>query len=149
MGLTACALAAYTAAASNYPNIVFILVDDLGESGVPFNNPLITPTAHAAKQSPQGSGVAALREEGLLLTRHYVYKFCSPTRGSVLTGRYPFRLGSMRSNFIPWSRPDGLDLELDLLPQRLKALPAPTTGALTAAGGGGGGGAFDTHHVGK
>ena len=95
-------------AGSSYPNIVFILVDDLGESGVAFNNPHVL-----------GPRVRELREEGLLLSRHYVYKYCSPTRGSMLTGRYPWRLGSMRSNFIPWSRPDGLRPDFDLLPQRL------------------------------
>ena len=93
------------------PNIVFILVDDLGEAGVPFNNPLL-----------QGDARTALREEGVLLRRHYVYKFCSPTRGSLLSGRYPFRLGNTRSNFIPWSRPDCLNTAFDLLPQRLRRL---------------------------
>ena len=65
-------------AGSSYPNIVFILVDDLGESGVAFNNPHVL-----------GPRVRELREEGLLLSRHFVYKYCSPTRGSMLTGRYP------------------------------------------------------------
>ena len=98
-----------SAAGSSYPNIVFILVDDLGESGVAFNNPHVL-----------GPRVRELREEGLLLSRHYVYKYCFPPRGSMLTGRYPWRLGSKRSNFIPWSRPDGLRPDFfDLLPQRL------------------------------
>ena len=87
---------------------MFILVDDLGESGVAFNNPHVL-----------GPRVRELREEGLLLSRHYVYKYCSPTRGSMLTGRYPWRPGSMRSNFIPWSRSGGLRPDFDLLPQRL------------------------------
>ena len=60
--------------------------------------------------------------EGVRLERHYVYKFCSPTRGSLLSGRYPFRLGNTRSNFIPWSRPDCLNTQFDLLPQRLNRL---------------------------
>ena len=135
------------AAGSSYPNIVFILVDDLGESGVAFNNPHVL-----------GPRVRELREEGLLLSRHYVYKYCSPTRGSMLTGRYPWRLGSMRSNFIPWSRPDGLRPDFDLLPQRLKSLPplggeAARGGSGSGSGGSGSGsgsgGTYATHHVGK
>ena len=68
-----------------------ILVDDLGHSGVAFNNPNVL-----------GPRVTELRNEGLLLSSSYVYKFCSPTRGSLLSGRYPFRTGNTRSNFIPW-----------------------------------------------
>ena len=53
------------AAGSSYPNIVFILVDDLGESGVAFNNPHVL--------GPRVRELRELREEGLLLSRHYVY----------------------------------------------------------------------------
>ena len=63
------------------PNIVIILVDDLGMSGIESNNPFI-----------KGPAVTELREDGLYMQRHYVYKFCSPTRGSLLSSRYPFRL---------------------------------------------------------
>lgn len=102
------------------PNIVIMLVDDLGHSGVQWNNPNII-----------GPRVQELRDSGILLKRNYVYKFCSPTRGSFLSGRYAFRTGNTRSNFIPWSRPDGLNLGFNLLQHRLKAL------------------GYRTHHVGK
>lgn len=94
--------------------------DDLGHGGIQSNNPLV-----------KGPRVDELRDEGLYLSRHYVYKFCSPTRGSFLSGRYPFRTGNTRSNFIPWSRPDGLELGFDTLPLRLGRL------------------GYSTHHVGK
>lgn len=100
--------------------MVIVLVDDLGESGIEMNNPHVL-----------GARVQELREDGVYLSRHYVYKFCSPTRGSLLSGRYPFRLGNTRSNFIPWSRPDGLELAFDTLPLRLRRL------------------GYRTHHVGK
>jgi len=81
--LLASAIAAGQAATSGRgatPNIVIVLVDDLGESGIADNNPHI-----------QGRRVSELKAEGVYLSRHYVYKFCSPTRGSFLSGRYPFR----------------------------------------------------------
>jgi arylsulfatase A-like enzyme len=102
------------------PNILIFLVDDAGWSGVGFHNPTLETPA-----------IDSLREGGILLNKHYVYKFCSPTRGSMLSGRYPFRLGSMRSNFIPWSRPDGLNLNFTLLPAHLKSM------------------GYSTHQVGK
>ena len=55
-------------AGSSYPNIVFILV---AESGVAFNNPHVL-----------GPCVRELRKKSLLLSRHYVYKYCSPTRAA-------------------------------------------------------------------
>ena len=91
-------------------NIVMILVDDLGHGGIESNNPYVL-----------GPRVTELQHEGLYLSRHYVYKFCSPTRGSFLSGRYPYRLGNTRSNFIPWSRPDGLNTNFETLPLRLKS----------------------------
>ena len=59
------------------------------------------------------------------------YKYCSPTRGSFLSGRLPFHLDATRCNIIPWTLLDGLNLEYTLLPQKLK-----TAG-------------YATHHVGK
>ena len=91
-------------------NIVMILVDDLGYAGIEANNPYVL-----------GPRVTELKHQGLYLSRHYVYKFCSPTRGSFLSGRYPYRLGNTRSNFIPWSRPDGLNTNFETLPLRLKS----------------------------
>ena len=119
-GLIVAAAAALGMAASAPPNIVMILVDDLGWGGIADNNPHVL-----------GPRVSELKAESLSLTSHYVYKFCSPTRGSLLSGRYPMRLGSMKSNFIPWSRPDGLNPGFTLLPQRLAKR------------------GFESHHVGK
>ena len=35
----------------------------------------------------------ALRRFGISLDRHYTARFCAPTRGMVMTGRYPWKLG--------------------------------------------------------
>ena len=48
------------------------------------------------------------------------YKYCSPTRGSFLSGRLPYKLDATRCNIIPWTLLDGLDLKYELIPQKLK-----------------------------
>jgi hypothetical protein len=47
------------------------------------------------------------------------YKYCSPTRGSLLTGRYPWHLVSTRCNLIPSSTPEGVDLRYEFLPKHM------------------------------
>jgi arylsulfatase A len=66
------------------PNIVFILVDDLGWRDVGFMGSRFYET-------PQIDRLAA---GGTVFTRAYAAAaVCSPTRASILTGRYPARLG--------------------------------------------------------
>ena len=61
------------------PNIVFAMIDDWGWFDVGFHgNKLIkTPI------------IDALVDEAAVLERHYVFKYCSPTRRSFLSGRQP------------------------------------------------------------
>ena len=57
------------------PHIVFVLVDDWGHADVSFRNPAIyTPN------------FKKLADSGVILNRHYVFKYCSP-RVAFLTGR--------------------------------------------------------------
>lgn len=68
------------------PNIVFILVDDMGygDFGV-FNEGL--------SETPALDG---LIEESVCLTQHYAASpVCNPSRAALLTGRYPHRTGSI------------------------------------------------------
>jgi arylsulfatase A-like enzyme len=67
-------------AGSPLPHIWVVVVDDLGWSGTSlsgFNHEVQTPT------------LKALAAQGVTLTAHYAYKFCSPSRASFLTGRVP------------------------------------------------------------
>lgn len=78
-----------TANSQNLPNIIYILVDDMGYGDVnleinnlgAFNNPYInTPN------------LARLAREGLVFTHHYASSpVCSPSRAGLLTGRTPTR----------------------------------------------------------
>lgn len=60
-------------------------------------------------------------KQGVILENFYTYRFCSPTRGSLLTGRFPYKLQSPETNFIPWSKPVGTHLGFTMLPAKLKA----------------------------
>ena len=63
------------------PNVIFILVDDMGWNETGFNG----------KATPWTPQIDKLREEGQALTQFYVHSVCSPTRAAFLTGRYAFR----------------------------------------------------------
>jgi arylsulfatase A-like enzyme len=70
-------------AAPAAPNIVVILVDDMGYADLHLNgNPVI--------QTPN---IDRMAREGLQLTSLYTAPLCTPTRGMLLTGRYPTRTG--------------------------------------------------------
>lgn len=69
---------------SERPNIIFILVDDLGWRDVGFMGSTFYETPNLDK----------LAFEGMVFTQAYAAcAVCSPTRASILTGRYPARVG--------------------------------------------------------
>lgn len=65
------------------PNIVFILVDDLGFADVGFNGATFYETPH----------LDALAKESLVFENSYMYPTCSPSRAALLTGKQSFRTG--------------------------------------------------------
>src|SRR5512138_2414557 len=64
------------------PNILIILSDDHGWADVGWHGSEI--------KTPNLDKIAAA---GAKLEQHYVMPVCSPTRGALMTGRYPMRLG--------------------------------------------------------
>lgn len=78
------------------PNIVLIVVDDLGWNDVGYHNPEMH-TPH----------IDELVRQNVELNRFYVAPQCSPTRAGLLTGRYPHRFG-MLDHVISPTQTDGL-----------------------------------------
>ena len=76
------------AAASSKPNIVFILVDNVGwgDFGVYGGT---TPTPR----------IDALAAQGIRFMNYNVEAQCTPTRGAIMTGRMPIRSGTFT---VPW-----------------------------------------------
>ena len=90
-----------------------MLIDDLGWNDVGFHNPSIL--------SPN---IDLLARSGIELTDYHVYKVCSPTRASVLTGRLPNRAGL--HGFISHDQPDAISAQYILLPQALRKAGYPS-----------------------
>jgi len=68
------------------PNVVFILVDDMGYGDFGALNGGLSATPR----------LDALMGEGVTLTQHYAASaVCNPSRAGLLTGRYPHRTGSV------------------------------------------------------
>ena len=71
-----------SAAASERPNILFLIADDLGWADVGWHGSEIdTPN------------LDALARQGVILDQHYVTPMCSSTRACLLSGRYSTRFG--------------------------------------------------------
>jgi arylsulfatase A-like enzyme len=85
------------AAESNKPNIVFLLVDDLGYADCGFNGGTQIKTPN----------IDRLAKSGTIIDSHYVQPVCSPTRSTLLTGRYPTHTGvyTIVSPGAPWGLP--------------------------------------------
>lgn len=95
-------VSATSATKSSRPNIVFILADDLGYMDIGANNP---------KTFYETPNIDGLARTGMRFTAGYsACAVCSPTRASIMTGKYPPRVGI--TDYIGRNRPD-------------KMLPAP------------------------
>jgi arylsulfatase B len=106
------------ATAAQPPHLLLMLADDLGYNNVGWHNPAILTPA-----------LDALVARGVRLERHYAYRFCSPSRASLMTGRYPLHVQERMGPY--WTTYTGPPANMTLLPAKLKQ-----------AG-------YATHHVGK
>lgn len=90
------------------PNVVFLLIDDMGWGDVGYHGSEI--------KTPNIDKLAAA---GARLEAFYVQPVCSPTRAALMTGRYPIRHGLQVGVVRPWAQ-YGLPLDERTLPQALK-----------------------------
>jgi arylsulfatase A-like enzyme len=91
------------------PNILFIVADDMGFADVGFNGGKQIKTPH----------IDSIAAAGARFESFYVQPVCSPTRASLMTGRYPMRYGFQTGVVRPYSE-YGLPLEERMLPAALK-----------------------------
>ena len=105
--------------ASDKPNILLILIDDLGWNDTGYQGSDIpTPT------------IDQFASEGIRLQQYYVQRVCSPTRAALMAGRYPYHMGLARA-VIGNGWPFGLPLNQTTIADQLKK------------------GGYSTHIVGK
>ncbi|NRD18428.1 sulfatase-like hydrolase/transferase [Winogradskyella eckloniae] len=68
---------------SKAPNILFIIADDMGKEALAgYNEGTI---------KPHTPNIDAIRETGLSFNNFWTYPTCSPTRASMITGKYGYR----------------------------------------------------------
>jgi len=92
LALLFCSVALH--AAETKPNTVFSLADDLGQMDVGCFNP---------KTLYETPNIDALAKRGMRFSQGYAAcAVCSPTRGSIVTGKYSPRFGI--TDFIPGMR---------------------------------------------
>jgi arylsulfatase A-like enzyme len=82
-GATTSVASAVADRAAEKPNIIFILLDDLGKEWI---------SAYGAEDIETPT-IDRLAEAGIRFENFYVMPQCTPTRVSLMTGQYPFRHG--------------------------------------------------------
>ena len=96
------------ALADSRPNVVFIVVDDLGWDDVGFRSQQIeTPT------------IDTLASRGRVLQSYYVQDVCSPSRATFMTGRYAMHHSIV--DWIPPASPYGLPLNETTMAEKFKS----------------------------
>jgi len=91
-------------AETDRPNIVFFLVDDLGWTDIngfegPESQRYDNPGGEHDNRFYYTPRIAQLRNEGMRFTNAYAScPFCGPSRASILTGKYPARIGFTNNN---------------------------------------------------
>ena len=75
--------------APDSPNIIVVMADDMGFSDLGcYGGEIRTPT------------IDRLAEEGLRFSQFYNCALCGPSRASLMTGCYPWRVGQLRGQSI-------------------------------------------------
>ncbi|CAM9273078.1 unnamed protein product [Phaeothamnion confervicola] len=106
-GAESSAASATDSSSTGQPNIVFILIDDMGFNDIGYQS------TDLSAATPVMDGLAA---RGVKLTNYYAMHMCTPSRAALLTGMYPHRIG-MQYDIIhpdsPWGLPRDLKTMAD------------------------------------
>ena len=92
------------------PNIIFIVADDMGPWTLSVNNDPNTYTPELDRLAKAGAVFMNCFASGAV---------CSPTRASLITGRYPSETGI--TDYIPQGDTSGVNLSLKMFPEVFKA----------------------------
>ena len=113
------------------PHIMFMLVDDWGWANVGYHRD--PPTKEVSTPN-----IDSLVKDGLELDQHYVFKLCSPSRCSLLTGRLPIHVNDDNKVTPSSYNPDNSVSGFQGIPRDMTII----AGKLKGAG-------YATHQVGK
>ncbi|EGD79168.1 hypothetical protein PTSG_09899 [Salpingoeca rosetta] len=120
------ACAAGGVARTSQPNIVLIIGDDVGWANTELHCNISDPAQVCS--DVKTPFLLQLKDEGVHLLRHYAYKFCSPTRSALMSGRLPIHVNEVNPTYI---KGGGVSLNFTMLPEKLSRV------------------GYATHHVGK
>ncbi|MFT5239469.1 MAG: arylsulfatase A-like enzyme/lysophospholipase L1-like esterase [Candidatus Promineifilaceae bacterium] len=133
LAVLATCVSASLAAEKPRPNIVFFLIDDLGWADVGCYGSTFYETPNIDQLAAQGMRFS---------DAYAVNPVCTPTRASIMTGKYPSRI--KMTNFGGHRGPSGAAYKL-LGPDAIGSLPLPETTIAEALKAGG----YRTAHIGK
>lgn len=94
-------------------NVLFMLIDDLGYADVGYHGNLVNATIPTPT-------IDELSAAGVRLEQYYVTQLCSPTRTSLMSGRYPYSIG-MQDEVIVDGHPSCLPVNASTIADRLQA----------------------------
>ncbi len=84
------------AASADHPNVVFVLIDDLGYDSIGYN---------ATELADVVPHMTTLYKTGVTFEKYYTQEVCTPARAALLTGRMPISLGmqyGLVSEMVEW-----------------------------------------------
>lgn len=103
-------LVAATRSEGAKPNVVYILVDDLGWGDVNYASVPEIPTPN----------IKQLKDEGIEMTQFYTQSKCTASRAAIMSGRYPYKMGVSTQNVFTDYSNNFLSLDNKLMPAYLK-----------------------------
>lgn len=110
MDSSAAAAAAGASEDNPRPNVLLVVVDDLGWKDVGFHDP--------AFSTPNLDTMVA---EGVELSTFYTAPTCTPSRAQLMTGRYSYRFG-MQDSVLHSTEPRGVPLTETFLGEKLQSV---------------------------